>query len=256
FDYFNHERQRAQKRDQEDSCFSGSGIHLAAHLFVGGHVRDQWDEALSSQQWRRGSASNMDMRLAGAGTRYARSAWGKDHLAKDCKNPCRCRGCDGEGHLSMLVVFHSPPSPVGYGGRMTSPNEAVYLDGTETIGGGQNGRERPPLLIQVMFYRPPCPLGNFIDKLDTLLCLFSVDGSSFLLLCDFNLPSDKLQSSCLEPLYFASLAACLGLGDNILSRSSAHSDGIYEDREAPSAQGPIEKDGLATEDNWLWDIPF
>ncbi|KAI4904690.1 hypothetical protein NFI96_004419 [Prochilodus magdalenae] len=42
--------------------------------------------------------------------------------------------------------------------------------------------------------------GNFIDELDTLLSLFPVDGSPLLLLSDFNLPSDKLQSSCLQTL--------------------------------------------------------
>ncbi|KAI4888332.1 hypothetical protein NFI96_024824, partial [Prochilodus magdalenae] len=42
--------------------------------------------------------------------------------------------------------------------------------------------------------------GNFIDELDTLLSLFPADGSPLLLLGDFNLPSDKLQSSCLQPL--------------------------------------------------------
>ncbi|KAI4891458.1 hypothetical protein NFI96_024367 [Prochilodus magdalenae] len=42
--------------------------------------------------------------------------------------------------------------------------------------------------------------GNFIDELDTLLSLFPVDGSPLLLLGHFNLPSDKLQSSCLQPL--------------------------------------------------------
>ncbi|KAI4901408.1 hypothetical protein NFI96_024304, partial [Prochilodus magdalenae] len=41
---------------------------------------------------------------------------------------------------------------------------------------------------------------NFIQELDTLLSLFPVDGSPLLLLGDFNLPSDKLQSSYLQPL--------------------------------------------------------
>ncbi|KAI4905914.1 hypothetical protein NFI96_010736, partial [Prochilodus magdalenae] len=41
---------------------------------------------------------------------------------------------------------------------------------------------------------------NFIHELDTLLSLFPVDGSPLLLLGHFNLPSDKLQSSCLQPL--------------------------------------------------------
>ncbi|KAI4876884.1 hypothetical protein NFI96_029051, partial [Prochilodus magdalenae] len=41
--------------------------------------------------------------------------------------------------------------------------------------------------------------GNFIDELDTLLSLFPVDGSPLLLLGDFNLPSDKLQSTRSSP---------------------------------------------------------
>ena len=43
--------------------------------------------------------------------------------------------------LSMLVALCSPPPPTVYGGRVASPNEAVYLVGTESIGGGQSGRE-------------------------------------------------------------------------------------------------------------------
>ncbi|KAI4892629.1 hypothetical protein NFI96_034103 [Prochilodus magdalenae] len=58
----------------------------------------------------------------------------------------------------------------------------------------------PTNLHIIVIYRPPCPLGNFIDELDTLLSLFPVDGSLLLLLGDFNLPSDKLQSSCLQLL--------------------------------------------------------
>ncbi|KAI4898892.1 hypothetical protein NFI96_006777 [Prochilodus magdalenae] len=41
---------------------------------------------------------------------------------------------------------------------------------------------------------------NFIHELDTLLSLLPVDGFPLLLLGNFNLPSDKLQSSCLQPL--------------------------------------------------------
>ncbi|KAI4880757.1 hypothetical protein NFI96_025941, partial [Prochilodus magdalenae] len=58
----------------------------------------------------------------------------------------------------------------------------------------------PTNLHIIVIYPPPCPLGNFIDELDTLLGLFPADGSPLLLLGDFNLPSDKLQSSCLQPL--------------------------------------------------------
>ncbi|XP_076839112.1 uncharacterized protein LOC143484323 [Brachyhypopomus gauderio] len=42
--------------------------------------------------------------------------------------------------------------------------------------------------------------GNFLDELDVLLSLFPIDGTPLILLGDFNLPSNKLQSSCLEPL--------------------------------------------------------
>ncbi|XP_017578813.1 uncharacterized protein LOC108442977 [Pygocentrus nattereri] len=44
------------------------------------------------------------------------------------------------------------------------------------------------------------PAGYFIDELDTLLSLFSSDETLFILLGNFNLPLDKLQSSCLLPL--------------------------------------------------------
>ncbi|KAL7826577.1 hypothetical protein AOLI_G00317860 [Acnodon oligacanthus] len=42
--------------------------------------------------------------------------------------------------------------------------------------------------------------GYFIDELNTLLSLFPINGTPLILLGDFNLPSDKLQSSCLLPL--------------------------------------------------------
>lgn len=46
---------------------------------------------------------------------------------------------------------------------------------------------------------PPSPLGNLIEELivNILLSLFPSDGTSFTLLGDFSLLSDKLQSSCL-----------------------------------------------------------
>uniref|UniRef100_A0A3B1IPZ4 Reverse transcriptase domain-containing protein n=1 Tax=Astyanax mexicanus TaxID=7994 RepID=A0A3B1IPZ4_ASTMX len=57
----------------------------------------------------------------------------------------------------------------------------------------------PVKLHIIVLYRPPGPLGNFIDELDTLLSGLPVE-SSLILLGDFNLPSEKLQSSCLLPL--------------------------------------------------------
>ncbi|XP_037391519.1 uncharacterized protein LOC119262643 [Pygocentrus nattereri] len=58
----------------------------------------------------------------------------------------------------------------------------------------------PTKLHIIVLYRPPSPLGYFIDELDTLLSLFSIDETPLILLGDFNLPPDKLQSSCLLPL--------------------------------------------------------
>ncbi|XP_072530520.1 uncharacterized protein, partial [Salminus brasiliensis] len=47
--------------------------------------------------------------------------------------------------------------------------------------------------------RPPGPLGSFVDELDVLLSGLPVDAP-LILLGDFNLPSEKLQSSCLLPI--------------------------------------------------------
>ncbi|KAI4875129.1 hypothetical protein NFI96_000856 [Prochilodus magdalenae] len=49
------------------------------------------------------------------------------------------------------------------------------------------GVSSPINLHIIVIYRPPYPLGNFIDKLDTLLSLFPVDAPPPLFLCDFNL---------------------------------------------------------------------
>ncbi|XP_037390642.1 uncharacterized protein LOC119262488 [Pygocentrus nattereri] len=52
----------------------------------------------------------------------------------------------------------------------------------------------------LVVYRPPSALGHFIEELDTLLSLFPVGETPLILPGDFNLPLDKLQSSCLLPL--------------------------------------------------------
>uniref|UniRef100_A0AAY4ENN7 Reverse transcriptase domain-containing protein n=1 Tax=Denticeps clupeoides TaxID=299321 RepID=A0AAY4ENN7_9TELE len=57
----------------------------------------------------------------------------------------------------------------------------------------------PVNIILIVLYRPPGPLGTFIDELDTLLSTFSLE-TPLTLLGDFNLPSAQLQSSCLLPL--------------------------------------------------------
>ena len=50
----------------------------------------------------------------------------------------------------------------------------------------------PVKLTIVVVYRPPGPLGEFLDELDTLISLISFDDSALILLGDFNIPTDKL----------------------------------------------------------------
>ncbi|KAI5098701.1 hypothetical protein C0J45_10840 [Silurus meridionalis] len=57
----------------------------------------------------------------------------------------------------------------------------------------------PINLFIIVIYRPPGPLGDFLEEMDTLLSTFPSDGTPLTVLGDFNLPSDKLQSSCLLP---------------------------------------------------------
>uniref|UniRef100_A0AAR2KZX5 Reverse transcriptase domain-containing protein n=1 Tax=Pygocentrus nattereri TaxID=42514 RepID=A0AAR2KZX5_PYGNA len=52
----------------------------------------------------------------------------------------------------------------------------------------------------LVVYCPPSALGHFIEELDTLLYLFPVGETPLILLGDFNLPLEKLQSSYLLPL--------------------------------------------------------
>ncbi|XP_076863835.1 uncharacterized protein LOC143516125 [Brachyhypopomus gauderio] len=56
------------------------------------------------------------------------------------------------------------------------------------------------ILHIIVIYRPPGSLENFIDELDTLLSQFTIEANPLILLGDFNLPSNKLESSCILPL--------------------------------------------------------
>ncbi|XP_060725136.1 uncharacterized protein LOC132845235 [Tachysurus vachellii] len=58
----------------------------------------------------------------------------------------------------------------------------------------------PINLVIIVVYRPPGPLGDFLEEMDTLLSVFPSDSSPLTLLGDFNLPSDKLHSSSLLSL--------------------------------------------------------
>ncbi|KAM9470369.1 putative RNA-directed DNA polymerase from transposon X-element isoform 2-T2 [Clarias gariepinus] len=58
-----------------------------------------------------------------------------------------------------------------------------------------------PINLHILvIYRPPGSLGNFLDEMDILLSLFPSANTPLTVLGDFNLPSDKLQSSFLLPL--------------------------------------------------------
>ncbi|KAK1789820.1 hypothetical protein P4O66_015706 [Electrophorus voltai] len=58
----------------------------------------------------------------------------------------------------------------------------------------------PTKLLIIVIYRHPGSLDHFIDELDILLSQFPIEGNPLILLADFNLPSDKLHSSCILPL--------------------------------------------------------
>ncbi len=53
-----------------------------------------------------------------------------------------------------------------------------------------------PLKINcVVVYRPPEPLGNFVEELDLLLSTFSEDGTTLVIIGDFNIQLDKSQAA-------------------------------------------------------------
>ncbi|KAK3558502.1 hypothetical protein QTP86_018153, partial [Hemibagrus guttatus] len=58
----------------------------------------------------------------------------------------------------------------------------------------------PINLFIIVIYHPPGPLEDFLEEMDTLLCVFPSDSTPLMVLRDFNLPSDKLHSSGLMAL--------------------------------------------------------
>ncbi|KAJ8410670.1 hypothetical protein AAFF_G00186270, partial [Aldrovandia affinis] len=58
----------------------------------------------------------------------------------------------------------------------------------------------PCKLHIIVLYRPPGPLGSFLDEMDALLSAFPEDGTPVLLLGDFNLPLETSQASAFLPL--------------------------------------------------------
>ncbi len=52
----------------------------------------------------------------------------------------------------------------------------------------------PLKMYFVVVYRPPGPLGNFVEELDVLLSTFPEDGTPLVILGDFNIHLDKPQA--------------------------------------------------------------
>ncbi|KAK3516089.1 hypothetical protein QTP70_005333 [Hemibagrus guttatus] len=67
-------------------------------------------------------------------------------------------------------------------------------------GGGTVSVTSPINLFIIVIYRPPGPLGDFLEEMDTLLSVFPSDSTPLTVLGDFNLPYDKLHSSGLLAL--------------------------------------------------------
>ncbi|KAK3540138.1 hypothetical protein QTP70_026879 [Hemibagrus guttatus] len=67
-------------------------------------------------------------------------------------------------------------------------------------GGGTVSVTSPMNLIIIVIYCPTGPLADFLEEMDTLLSVFPSDSTPLMALGDFNLASDKLQSSGLLAL--------------------------------------------------------
>ncbi|KAK3526211.1 hypothetical protein QTP70_017759 [Hemibagrus guttatus] len=67
-------------------------------------------------------------------------------------------------------------------------------------GGGTVSVTSPINLFIIVIYRPPGPLGDFLEEMDTLLSVFPSHSTPLMVLGDLNLPSDKLHSSGLLAL--------------------------------------------------------
>ncbi|KAJ8353048.1 hypothetical protein AAFF_G00115190 [Aldrovandia affinis] len=110
--------------------------------------------------------------------------------------------------LSAAYTFSHTPRPSGRGGGTGilisplwrfgivplphfSPSSFEFHAVTVTV---------PCKLHIIVLYRPPGPLGNFLDEMDALLSSFPEDGTPVLLLGDLNLPLETSQASAFLPL--------------------------------------------------------
>ncbi|KAK3575529.1 hypothetical protein QTP86_029273 [Hemibagrus guttatus] len=93
---------------------------------------------------------------------------------------CRHSHPRSKGHVSSNLIY--PP-------LLSQSQTVVAVSVTSPIN-----------LFIIVIYRPPGPLGNFLEEMDTLLSVFPSDSTPLMVLGDFNLPSDKLHSSGLLAL--------------------------------------------------------
>ncbi|KAJ8381301.1 hypothetical protein SKAU_G00020790, partial [Synaphobranchus kaupii] len=110
--------------------------------------------------------------------------------------------------LSSSFSFSHTPRPSGRGGGtglLLSPSWSFSVLPLSDI--SITSFEYHSVLINhpinlyiIVVYRPPGPLGCFLDELDTLLSSFPEDGTPLILLGDFNIHLDASQSAAFLPL--------------------------------------------------------
>ncbi|KAK3516346.1 hypothetical protein QTP70_009400 [Hemibagrus guttatus] len=93
---------------------------------------------------------------------------------------CRHSHPRSRGHVSSNLIY--PP-------LLSQSQTVVVVSVTSPIN-----------LFIIVIYRPPGPLGDFLEEMDILLSVFPSDSTPLTVLGDFNLPSDKLHSSGLLAL--------------------------------------------------------
>ncbi|KAK3521456.1 hypothetical protein QTP70_005786 [Hemibagrus guttatus] len=101
--------------------------------------------------------------------------------------------------LALTETWISPQNTATLA-ALSSAYTFSHLPRESGRGGGTVSVTSPINLFIIVIYRPPGPLGNFLDEMDTLLSVFPSDSTPLTVLGDFNLPSDKLHSSGLLAL--------------------------------------------------------
>ncbi|KAK3547936.1 hypothetical protein QTP70_001257 [Hemibagrus guttatus] len=101
--------------------------------------------------------------------------------------------------LALTETWISPQN-TATPAALSSPYTFSHSPRESGRGGGTVSVTSPINLFIIVIYRPPGPLGNFLDEMDTLLSVFPSDSTPLTVLGDFNLPSDKLHSSGLLAL--------------------------------------------------------